>query len=163
MTSSGHLESSISPLITRYVAVKRMLGRRADEIEYILRRVDRFLVAGHMQDLSRDTFIPWAHSLRQLRPSTQRTRLRVVYHFCLFRRRDEPGCFVPDPMQFPRTPARPFPHIFTEGEIAHVLTAAGSLRTHPGSPLHRDVARLAVVVLYTTGLRREGTRAPHAG
>ena len=37
--------SPIAPLITRYLAVKRALGRRAVSLAYTLRYVDRFLVS----------------------------------------------------------------------------------------------------------------------
>jgi len=80
--------------------------------------------------------------------------MRIVYHFCLFRRRTEPACFVPDPSQFPPQQPRPLPYIFTENEIRNVLKATDNLKPKPHSPLHRQVARLAFVLLYTTGLRR---------
>jgi site-specific recombinase XerD len=46
------------------------------------------------------------------------------------------------------------PHIFTEREIGQVLRATQDLSFNLESPLRRQVARLAVVLLYTTGLRR---------
>jgi integrase/recombinase XerD len=146
--------SAITDVAARYVAVKRALGRRADGITSILRRLDRFLAADPPSDLTRETFAAWAQSLARLHPATQRGELRTVYHFCLFRRRDDPRCFVPDPTQFPPAPQRPLPHIFSTEEIERLLQAAATLKKHPDSPLHRDVARLAIVVFYTTGLRR---------
>jgi integrase/recombinase XerD len=46
------------------------------------------------------------------------------------------------------------PHIFTDAEIARLVRAAEQLRSTPASPTRRTVFRLAVVLLYTTGLRR---------
>ena len=76
-----------------------------------------------------------------------------MYHFCLFRRREHPHSFVPDPMQFPAQGPRPLPYIFSEADIVRLLAAAEGLAPHKASPLHREVARVSIVVLYTAGLR----------
>jgi integrase len=77
-----------------------------------------------------------------------------VYQFCLFRRRENPHSFVPDPTQFPSSGCRPLPYIFSESDILAMLAATDALLPHAASPLHREVARAAIVILYTTGLRR---------
>jgi len=146
--------SPMGPLIARYLALKRALGRRAVDTAYIFRYLDRFLISCHATDLSREAFTAWAESMACLQASTRRARLRAVYHFCLFRRREDPHSFVPDPTQFPPPGPRPLPHIFSEAEIVRLLTAAEGLAPHKGSPLLRNVARLGIVLLYTTGLRR---------
>ena len=47
------------------------------------------------------------------------------------------------------------PHIFTEGEVARLLAAARRANAHrANSPLCPEMMRLAIVLLYTTGLRR---------
>jgi integrase len=46
------------------------------------------------------------------------------------------------------------PHIFTEPEIAALLRKAQTLEPASRSPLRRETFRLALVLLYTTGLRR---------
>jgi integrase len=80
--------------------------------------------------------------------------MQVVRQFCLYRRRREPHCFVPDSSQFPPQPPQPLPHIFAEGEITRLLLAADTLHPYEFSPLYPQVARLALVLLYTSGLRR---------
>lgn len=146
--------SPIGPLLTRYLAVKRTLGRRAVTMAYILWRLDRFLVSCHADDLTRETFTAWGDSMTSLKATTRRGWFRCVYHFCLFRRRDDPRSFVPDPTQFPLRGPRPLPYIFSEADIIRLLTTTEGLASHAGSPLHREVARLGIVVLYTTGMRR---------
>jgi len=146
--------SPLAPWLTRYLARKRALGRQAVTMTYIFRRLDRFLVSSHADDLTLDTFNAWDASLTSLKAVTRRAWCRVVYHFCLFRRREESQAFVPDPMQFPRQSPRPLPYIFSESDITRLLVAADRLDAHPGSPLHREAARLAIVALYTTGMRR---------
>jgi integrase/recombinase XerD len=61
---------------------------------------------------------------------------------------------VPDPTQFPAAAPRPWPHTFAEADIVRLLATADDLPAHNASPLHREVARIALVILYTTGLRR---------
>lgn len=146
--------SPIGPLITRYLAIKRASGRRAVAMAYIFRYLDRFLVFSHAADLTRETFLAWSESMASLHANTRAGRLRVVYRFCLFRRRERPDSFVPDPTQFPRRPPRPLPYIFSESDVIRLLAATGGLTPHKGSLLHGDVARIGIVILYTTGLRR---------
>jgi len=146
--------SPIGPLITRYLAVKRALGRRAVTMAYIFRRLDRFLESSRAADLTRETFTAWGESMASLQANTRRARLRAVYHLCLFRRREHPHSFVPDLMQFPPRGPRPLPYIFSEGDIVRLLATAEGLVPHKASPLHREVARVGIAILYTTGLRR---------
>jgi integrase len=77
-----------------------------------------------------------------------------VRSFCLYRRRTEPQCFVPDLRSFPSYHQRLKPHIFSEVEVAKLLRAASGLKRNPVSPLRPEVIRLALVLLFTTGIRR---------
>ncbi len=146
--------SAIGPVIARYVALKQALGRRYDAQRHILAQFDRFLASLAAPDLTAATFSAWCSSMEHLKASTCRMRMQIVHQFCLYRRRSEPSCFVPDPSQFPRQQPRPRPHIFSEDEIARLLRAADALRQYGFSPLYRQVARIALVLLYTSGLRR---------
>lgn len=154
MKPHDEFSSALAPVIARYVGVKRALGRGFDVAHHHLTKLDRFLAGSHAPDLSRETFADWCSTLEHLTAGTRRNRMRIVYHLCLFRRRSEPGCFVPDPGQFPPPQPRCGPHIFTKGEIARLLIATQGLSPNAPSPLQMQVARLAVVLLYTTGLRR---------
>jgi integrase len=77
-----------------------------------------------------------------------------VYKFCLYRRRTEPHCFVPDPACFPKAHQKIQPYIFSGNEVARLLSAAARLKRIAYSPLRPEVVRLAVVLLFTTGIRR---------
>ena len=146
--------SAIGPLVTRYLAMKRASGRRAVHMAYTFRYLDRFLLSCNPSDLTRETFLAWSESMGSLHANTRADRLRAAYHLCQFRRREQPDSFVPDPTQFPRYHPRPLPYIFSEADITRLLDTAGSLAPHKASPLHSAVARIAIVILYTTGLRR---------
>jgi integrase/recombinase XerD len=150
----GTLTSSIGPQIARYIAFKRALGGKAIATAYILRRLDRFLTSCNGGDLTREAFAAWSISLEHLHPSSRSHWLWAVYRFCIFRRREDPEGFVPDPVQFPSQGPRHLPYIFSEDEITRLLAAANSLDPHKASPLHREVARIGIILLYTAGLRR---------
>jgi integrase len=154
MSPRPELTSTIGPVIARYVALKQALGRRYETQRHCLGQLDRFLATRPLSDLTAETFSAWCSSIEHLMPSGRRMRMQIVRQFCLYRRRSEPTCFVPDPSQFPRRQPRPRPHVFSEGEIVRLLLAADALRPYEFSPLHPQVARLALVLLYTSGLRR---------
>jgi integrase/recombinase XerD len=104
--------------------------------------------------LTSKAFASWCLAFAHLSPTTRRYRMRIVRNLCLYRRRTEPTCFVPDLATFPVSqPPRP-PHIFSEKEIVLLLNATAELRPRSTVPLHAETYRLAVVLLYTAGLRR---------
>jgi integrase len=105
-------------------------------------------------DLTSDTFATWNATLERLTPGVRRKWLGVVRNLCLYRRRTMPEAFVPDPTGFPRPHAAVRPYIFTTADIARVLQVADRLDATPRSPLRRETFRLAIVLLYTSGLRR---------
>lgn len=154
MSSPPPFTSSIGPAIARFVESKQALGRRFDTQRYLLARFDHFLAEHQATDLTLQSFSAWCSSIKHLMPSGRRRRMLLVRQFCLHRRRIEPHCFVPDPSQFPPSQPRRLPHVFSESEVARLLRAADELRPWGASPLYPQVARLALVLLYTAGLRR---------
>ncbi len=154
MNESTTYTSPIGPLITRYLAMKRASGRRAVDMAYIFRYLDRFLVSCQSSDLTREAFLAWNESMGSLHANTRAARLRVVYYFCLFRRLEQPDSYVPDPTQFPPWRPRPLPYIFSEADVIRLLNTAGEPAPYKAWPWHCAVARIGIVILYTTGLRR---------
>ena len=125
MRAPVEFASVLGSLIARYLDLKRALGRRADSLQYVLAQFDRFLAFYNAKDLNQETFTAWCCSIAHVATNTRRQRMRIVYHLCLFRRRYEPSCFVPDPSQFPPLQPWPLPPIFSEGEITRLLLATG--------------------------------------
>jgi integrase/recombinase XerD len=77
----------------------------------------------------------------------------MIQRFCRYRRRTVPDCFVPDSILFPPPSQTVAPYIFSEAEVAQLMRAASGLQRPTYSPLRPEVVRLAIVLLYTTGLR----------
>jgi integrase len=153
MSAPGSFASVLGPTITRYLALKQALGRGYAVERVVFQRLDAFLAAA-ASDLTPDTFAGWCHSFAHLASGVRRNWMRIVRNLGLYRRRTDPTCFLPDPSQFP-PPHQPVqPHIFTDAEILRLLRAADALGPTPAAPLRPQAFRLALVLLYTTGLRR---------
>jgi integrase len=139
-----------------YLSLKRALGRRFTAEAYVLRSLDRFLAdhAPTCATLTAESFAAWCLTLTHVSPTTRRARMRVVRNLCLYCRRRDPTCFVPDDATFPAAAPPRRVHIFTEAQIARLLEVAAGLSARSTSPLRGPSCRLAVVLLYTCGLRR---------
>jgi integrase len=57
-------------------------------------------------------------------------------------------------MTFPANNQRSPPHIFSESDVAHLLSAAKLIEPSERFPLQPETFRLAILLLYTVGLRR---------
>jgi integrase len=156
MSASYSFSSALGPAIISYLALKKALGRHFAAETNVFMDLDRFLVSqtSTAPTLTPKNFDAWCLTLDHLKPTVRRNRMRIVRNLCLYRRRTDPGCFVPDPNSFPSPHASRRPHIFTEDQITRLLRITTGLRPHSTSPLCAEVFHLAVVLLYTLGLRR---------
>jgi len=144
----------LDSLIDQYLKRQRALGREYRSEEWILRSLSQFLRDQHTEDLDLTVFDAWCGSFVHLTANVRRNRQRTVRNFCLYRRRTELNCFLPDINRFPRPTPYVVPVIFGATEVSRMLDAADRMQPTPGSPLRPAVMRLAVVLLYTAGLRR---------
>lgn len=142
----------MTPDIERYLALKQALGREYDGVRRVLVHLDHFLTT-QGGDLTAETFGRWSLTLQHLASGTRRGRMREVRNFCLYRRRYQAASFIPDSRLFPPRHQVVRPHLFTNGEVHGLLAAIGDLSAAPTSPFRRENLRLAIVILYTTGLR----------
>jgi len=156
MTATPLFSSVLAPILDRYVNLKRSLGRRFATATWTLQSLDRFFhdQAGTYTDLTPAAFQSWCRAQEHLTSGVRRVRMLEVYKFCAYRRRTEPECFLPDPAAFPPYHQRAKPYIFSEAEVAQLLKAAASLTPSHSTPLRPEVTRLAIVLLFTTGIRR---------
>ena len=140
--------------IGTWLTHQRALGRSYDGAEWILEHLRRFLAATNVADLDQAGFDRWGDSFRHLSATTRRTRQLGVHKFCRFRQRTDPSCFVPDPLYFVRLQPYRRPVIIGPEQVARLLVGADNLLAAANSPLLPAVTRLAVILLYTAGLRR---------
>lgn len=144
----------LDTVVDRYLQWKRALGRGYIEVERVLESLLQFMHGRAANDLDQELFDAWSRSFSELSANVRRNRQRQARNFCLYRQRIDPSCFVPDAHRFPRPCPYCAPVIFGPDEVARMLVEAGKQRPTPGSPLLPAVLRLAVILLYTAGLRR---------
>ncbi len=145
--------SSIASIIIRYLDLKQSLGRKYIIESRIFQHLDKFLNTTD-SDLTAESFAKWCYTQQNNASGVRRNWMRTVHNLCLYRQRTEPLCFIPDPLQFPLLHQPIQPHIFTEDEIIRLFEAIKQLKPGTRSPIRRENFRLALVLLYTTGLRR---------
>lgn len=145
--------TTLDTAIDEFVAHQRVFGRRYYTEEYVLKAVARF-VACQGGDLNASTFEVWCQAEQHLSPNTRYGRQLLVRKLCLFRRRHDPGCFVPDPSAFARQRPRRPPVLLTPVQVSALLRATDELGPSQHCALRAAAMRLMVVLLYTAGLRR---------
>ncbi len=155
MKTTFAFRSKLGPAITRYLELNLALGKRYKHEITTFKSLDRFLsrLPRASQDLTAETFNDWCREQSLLMPRVRRYRMFMIQRFCRYRRRTMPDCFVPDSVLFPPLSQTVSPYIFSEAEAARLMRAASGLHRPSYSPLRPEVIRLAIVLLYTTGLR----------
>lgn len=146
--------SRLRKQLAAFIALKTVLGRRFFSEAYTLAHLDRFLAKRRLATLTPAAFAAWTMTFLHTSPTTRRARMLVVRKFCIYLRRTDPKCFVPDLQGFPTRIPHRRPHIFTRGQLANLIEAATRLPAGSTSLLRGEVFRLALVLLYTAGLRR---------
>ena len=144
----------LDPIVDRYLQWKRALGRSYLGVERVLVSLLQLMHECGAADLDQNLFNAWCKSFAGLTANVRRNRQREVRNFCLYRQRTEPNCFVPDIHRFPPPCPHCAPVIFGPDAVAEMLAIAEQQQPTPGSPLLPAVLRLAVVLLYSAGLRR---------
>jgi integrase/recombinase XerD len=140
--------------IDQYLKHFRALGRGYCNEERTLQSLTTFLAKRGESDLRADLFDAWCRTFATLSANTRRLRQLIVRKFCLYRQRTESRCFVPDINRFARQKPHAPPIILAPDQVSQLLWLSSECRPTPNSPLHPHVLRLAIVLLYTAGLRR---------
>lgn len=144
----------LAAAVVQFVAHQRAFGCGYQYQEYILTTLARFVARQRADDLSASLFERWSAEQRHLCSTTLYGRQLLVRKLCLFRRRRELGCFVPDPSSFARPRPYAAPVIITPTQILAMLHVASRLPPSQHNPIRAATMRIAVVLLYTAGLRR---------
>jgi integrase len=150
------LRSFLAEEINGYVQLKRSLGRSFATETRTLYALDAFLAEEYptTKVLNSEIFTKWRTTLIHLSSSVQRSRMLHVRAFCLYWRRSQPDAFLPDILTFPANGQKSPPYLFSEQDVARLLNATQILAPSRDNPLRAETMRLAIMLLYTTGLRR---------
>ena len=146
--------TDLDSAITAFIAHQRAFGRGYQHEAYVLDRFRRFVRDAGATDLDQTVFDHWCEEHQYFGSNTRRSWQRIVRMFCLYRRRTTPRCFVPDPLMFAQPKPSQTPVLVTPTQVARLLELAIALPPSPGSPLRAAGLYIAIVLLYTAGLRR---------
>jgi integrase/recombinase XerD len=146
--------SCLGGSIDRYLKLKEALGRRFAIERRVLEQLDDFLTERAADDLSQVEFDDWCGTQLHISSGVRRNRMRIVRNFCLYRQRTYPNSFVPNGDLFPARHQPIRPYVFSDADIMQLLRTCTLLAATPRFPLRPQAYRLAVVLLYTTGVRR---------
>lgn len=140
--------------IARYLESRRALGRAYTVEEQSLGHLRAFLACTGRRDLDAPGFEAWRAEFQHLKPATRISREYAAYRLCRYLQKADVRHFVPDPATLTRLKGRPIPTIFDEHQIACLLASIDRWKPSPDLPLRIDNLRIAVTLLYTTGMRR---------
>jgi len=153
---STPLKSFLRKDIQNYLELKGSLGLKYRNEIAILHSLDTFLANRYptSEKLTTEIFNRWCVTFSHVSPTVRRRRMVIVRNFCLYRNRSHPHSFVPDSLTFPANHQARAPYIFSEADIARLLSATKYLHPCERFPLQTETFRLAIILLYTMGLRR---------
>ena len=145
--------SQLAFWIQRYLAHRLALGHRNRGENLVLQAMLRHAKQARLPELDARCFATWLSGIQHLHPNTRRKYYQIVRLFCLYRQRSQPQCFVPSADGAAKLQPYISPVIVEPEQVARTLLAASQLPRTANSPLRPEALRLAVVLLYTAGLR----------
>jgi integrase/recombinase XerD len=153
MRDSHHLDTW-DALVAAFLTSRRAIGREYRNERWILSNLRSFLERTEAADLDAELFDRWRAQFQHLGSSSRFAREHTVYKLCRYRRRSDPGCFLPDRESLARQMPHALPTIIEPAQVARLIAYASQLPPGNRSPVRAQAMRLAVVLLYTAGLRR---------
>jgi len=137
-------------LVGEYLAVRRALGYRLQEVESRLHEFVRFLESQRSPFITTTLALWWATRIPRHSTQTKARRLAIVRHFAQFVHTQDPRTEIPPRDCLPYHKRRQIPYIYSSAETDDLLEAAKTLRTHP---FHRRTAATLFGLLAVTGMR----------
>ena len=150
----GHKLDAWDAVVAAFLASRLAIGRDHCNERWILRKLRSFLERSGSADLDAALFDCWRAQFQHLSSSTRFAREHTVNKLCRYRRRSDPDCFLPDQESLARQKPHALPTIIEPAQVAQLLAWVSQLPSGSRSPVRAQVMRLAVVLLYTAGLRR---------
>lgn len=143
--------SALHDTLTEYLAARRVLGTKLKWPESSLRHFVDFLEAEGAEFLTTEHAIRWAVQPVGAQRATHARRLAIVRGFAAWLQAIDARTQVPPQRLLPAAYRRPKPYIYSDGEIADLIGAAGQLRSASG--LRGATFGALLGLLAATGLR----------
>lgn len=144
--------------VARFLAFKRAMGQGYRRGEFVLKALLRFLAVryGDRAIPMEQALTLWTARGADRKAITIGNEFGVVRQLCLFRRRSDPRCFVPEPAMAPVRESVFVPYIFSREQVRDLIDAA---TRHEDRSIWGGLLRALTLVLYCTGMRLgEATR-----
>jgi len=135
--------------VDRYLSLRQALGFKLSKAARHLHAFAGFAAARGDTHIVASTAVDWAAEAPS--PNARHNRLRDVVHLARFLHAEDRVHEVPPSALFPAPKVRPLPYIYTSGELAQIIEAAGRLRQT--YPLRREVYATLLGLIAATGLR----------
>lgn len=136
--------------VERYVALRKATGFKFRDSEAMLLSFATYAEARGDDVVRAETAVAWAGQSKSSRRSHE--RLRVVTRFAQFLRAEDPRHEVPPEGVFRPQAVRPSPHIYSEEDIARIVTYAAKLG--PEGSLRPLTYSTVFGLMAVAGLRR---------
>jgi integrase len=140
--------------IKQYLVERRQLGFKSRTMGYALARLSRYATkVGHCGPLTIDLMTDWARQAKGGHGSraTAARQLGLLRPFTRWLQQFEPSTDVPTDAVFGPVPGRMTPHVYREGEIVDLMSAAAKLG--PVGGLRCKVVQTLFGLMACTGLR----------
>jgi len=142
--------SRLEQMVADYLRLRRSLGFKLDDAEYILARfVNHVQTADKSQTVTVEHALAFATAPPGASRRWQALRLSAIRGFTRWAQTIDPTIEVPPTRLLPARPTRTAPYIYTGAEIAALLDAAGRLRPAIRAATYRTL----IALMAATGIR----------
>ena len=140
--------------VAAYLSSRHALGRAFRKEEFVLHNMRAFLARRRAKDLNQLLFDQWRSQFCHRSASTRVVLEITIYNFCRYRRRNEPRFFLPDRFALARSRPYALPTLIERDQVVQLLRYVSVRRSRLHSAWRPAVLRMAIILLYTAGLRR---------
>jgi integrase len=147
----GAAMSALHDALSEYLAARRALGTQLIWPESSLRKFVDFVEAEGAEFLTTELAMRWALQSVGVQRATHSRRLAIVRGFAVWLQATDARTQVPPRRLLPARHRRPEPHIYSNSEIADLMSASGQLKSATG--LRGATFRTLIGLLAATGLR----------
>jgi len=140
--------TALAQAVADYLAVRRVLGYKLARPEKLLGQFTAYLEQAGAATVTAEHALAWA-VLPGGDPSWHAYRLAVARGFAAWLATTDPAAEIPPAGLIPSRKQRATPYLYTDGEVAALIAAAGTLRF----PLRTATYQALIGLLAVTGMR----------
>jgi integrase len=122
----------LATALADYLALRRALGFRLRQTARDLPRFVQFIEQRGATAITTGLALQWAQEDLAASSVTHADRLAMVRRFAAWRSATDPRTEIPPARLLPRRYQRPAPYIYSDEEVAKILSAAADLPSHKG-------------------------------